>query len=190
MSTPRGVALSRDMSLASRTLQRAGAPSPAAAAAGGAPSGTGQNYMTAADPGLLQGMHSATDARGLHDVACPIYPMNLTATERLMSQVEQNYEQASYGMGAHTAPSVDLGSESLYRLQLDVNDYIENLDARMRHVVQAPNAALAKRMRETSNVPLSFLYFRLQQRMMKLSGDLTADRERVMLNRLASALSN
>jgi hypothetical protein len=206
MSTPRGLAVQRDMALAGRTLQRSGVAANNSTAAAGGPMSTSFNRpggsASASAPPMMSSSSVAfgTAAAGLlhaDDVdvqqastAVHPYPMNLSLSDRLLKAVEeQQQDRAGYGMTGRPAPSLELGSESLYRMQLDVNDYIDSLDARLRGLVQNPNAALAKRLRDTSSVPLSFMYFRLQQKMLRLSGDLSVERERAMLNKLASALS-
>ena len=178
---------SRDLSLAARTLSRTANAAPHASLSS-IPAPGGQPNVLAME-GLLQGQREV-DGTAQRASACPVFPMNLSVTDRLLQHVEAQQSSGHASDRDPTrGPSIDLSSDALYRLQLDVNDYIEGLDSRLRGLVKNPNAALAKRMRQTSNVPLSFAYFRLQQKMLRLSGDLDAQREREMLNRLASALS-
>lgn len=182
--TPRGMSAKRDMGLAGRTLQRT-----MGAVTSNPLNSTRDNLSFAAvEPGLMVGAASAVDAAS--SAAVYAYPMNLSLSERLLSMAQPKAGQFDrMDEPSQRKGQFDIDSEALVRLQLDVNDYIESLDARLRGLVTHPNTALAKRMRDTSNVPLSFSYFRLQQKMMRLSGDLTMDKERAMLTKLANALS-
>lgn len=83
---------------------------------------------------------------------------------------------------------VDIDTEELMALQLEVSDYVATLDRTLRDLTAYPNAKLAKRLRETSDIPCTFLYFRTQQAMLKLSGDHTIQEERRMLARLSELL--
>lgn len=176
----RAMGAERDMSLAERTLQRAGRSpnasmrgvSPARSAAGGIQAAAVHH----ADPGLLHGAHDS-------EPTSVTFPFNLSATEKLLRQTGNDANAPS------GRPAVDLGVEALLHLQVEVSDYLDNLDATLRNLFADPNAAVAKRLRETSDVPLTFAYFRVQQRMMRITGDLTVERERHLLGKLASMLS-
>ena len=169
-----------DASLAERLAQRTPAPT-----RGGSDLSTLSRPSGNPNEGALEGLMRGGVPQLGADGSTAIFPMGLSATESLLRGVDERMYDKSEGPRG----SMELGSEKLYSLQLEVNDYIESLDSRLRSVTANPNAALAKRLRDTSNVPLSFAYFRLQQKMLRLSGDLTSERERMMLNRLASALS-
>ena len=186
----RALDASRDMGLAERTLRRGvgshidsayGDPRSASAYRGGAD-------ISDAHPGLFaaeqfSGMHGGMGGVPGGAPFNPIYPMNVDVTAKLLQAVD---DPAS---GVHgSAPTVNLSPDALLKLQLDVSDYIGMLDNTLRSMFTQPNARLAARIRETSDVPLTFLYFRTQQKMLKLTGDLSVQRERDLLAKLANIL--
>lgn len=132
------------------------------------------------------------------------YPFNLGITDSRMALSGADAEwPGDASDGAHLfatpgsasaasafapATSMDLSKERLLQLQLDCGDYVDNLDHVLRTLFTRPNARLVRRLREFQGVPLTFLHFRNQQALMKLTGDLSTAREREMLNRLASLL--
>ena len=108
----------------------------------------------------------------------PIFPMNLDAARAL-------FEGRTTAQGAQNEGDT-FSRERLARLQVQLDDYISMLDSTLRNLNGHQSARLAKQMREAREEPVAFQFFRVQQRLMKLSGDHTVDRERQMLAKLAS----
>jgi hypothetical protein len=109
-----------------------------------------------------------------------IFPMNLDLSERLLAGAASN--------GAASISSVNLGKEQLHQLQVEATEYIDNLDLTLRTMFANDNSRLRQTIVNTSDMPLTFLFFRLHQQMLKLSGDYNGQREREALHRLATLL--
>lgn len=110
-----------------------------------------------------------------------IFPMNLDLSERLLAGAATNGAAASIS-------SVNLGKEQLHQLQVEATEYIDNLDLTLRTMFANDNSRLRQTIVNTSDMPLTFLFFRLHQQMLKLSGDYNGQREREALHRLATLL--
>lgn len=108
----------------------------------------------------------------------PIFPLNLDAARSI-------FEGRTTAQGAQNEGD-SFSRERLSRLQVQLDDYISMLDSTLRNLTQHQSAKLAKAMRDVKDEPVTFQFFRVQQRLMKLSGDHTVERERVMLAKLAS----
>jgi hypothetical protein len=108
----------------------------------------------------------------------PIYPINLDAARAI-------FEGRTVAQGAQNEGDT-FSRERLARLQVQIDDYISMLDSTLRNLTNHTSAKLAKQMRDSKEEPVAFQFFRVQQRLMKLAGDHTVDREREMLSKLAS----
>ena len=115
-----------------------------------------------------------------------IIPLNLGLLPNLTPDPNDPFD----GTAHHSGLSVDLNHDRLVQLQLDTADYVGSLDHILRNLHEHKNSRLVRRLKEASGVPLSFLYFRTQQEMLKLTGDLTTQRERETLNTLTSLLEH
>lgn len=110
-----------------------------------------------------------------------IFPMNLDLSERLIAGAAASGASASVS-------SVTLGKEQLHQLQVETTEYVDNLDLTLRTMFANDNSRLRQTIVNTSDMPLTFLFFRLHQQMLKLSGDYSGQREREALHRLATLL--
>ena len=108
----------------------------------------------------------------------PIFPINLDAARAI-------FEGRTTAQGAQNEGDT-FSRERLSRLQVQIDDYISMLDSTLRNVTANQSAKLARQMRESKEEPVAFQYFRVQQRLMKLSQDWTVERERSMLSSLAA----
>jgi hypothetical protein len=108
----------------------------------------------------------------------PIYPLNLDAARQI-------FEGRTPGQGAqHEGDS--FSRERLARLQVQIDDYVALLDSNLRNLTAHQSHKLSKQMRDSKEEPVAFQFFRVQQKLMKLSGDHTVEREREMLSKLAA----
>lgn len=183
--------MDRDLRTAERTMARAstmndftlGGITPIAQ---GTPHGRGDWTEAGAhtEPRLFQGSAmGAPDIDHFHTIV----PFNAEVTKQFLAGLGDDGGHGPVPMASGSG-AMDLGTEKLTQLQLDTAEYVENLDSMLRHLYQQPNAKLSRRLRETSEVPLTFMYFRVQQQMLKMTGDLSIEKERQMLNKLALML--
>ncbi len=143
----------------------------------------------------------------------PIFPFNIDVARQLLSQGDgvlttagntpgslpmaryggasssKTVPDGSFGGGGGGSP-LDLNEDQLTKLHLDVSDYVDSLHRTLRDMYAQPNAKLSRRLRETSDIPAIFLYFRTQQAMLRLTGDLSVAEERNMLHRLSELLDD
>jgi len=108
----------------------------------------------------------------------PIFPLNLDAARAI-------FEGRTTAQGAQNEGDT-FNRERLARLQVQIDDYITMLDSTLHNLTNHQSAKLAKQMRDSKEEPVAFQFFRVQQRLMKLAGDHTVEREREMLSKLAS----
>jgi hypothetical protein len=118
------------------------------------------------------------DAFAVTGTVYPIFSMNLDAARAV-------FEGRTTAQGAQNEGD-SFARERLARLQVQIDDYIAMLDGTVRNVTQHQSAKLAKQMRDSKEEPVAFQFFRVQQRLMKLAGEHTVDREREMLSKLAA----
>lgn len=111
-----------------------------------------------------------------------IIPFHLDLGERLLSSA------ASTSANQGNISAIHLTKDQLLQLQLETTDYIENLDLTLRTLFSHDNSKLRQTLVNSSEMPLTFMYLRLQQQMLKLSGDNSSKRERATLNKLAQLL--
>lgn len=151
-------------------------------------------------PVSAAGMDSMTSAPPASNAV--IFPFNLELGRQLISAGDGAMMSGGHQSGPPMAryndsmpsaagpggPTVDLNEDQLTKLQLDVSDYVDSIDRTLRDMTALPNAKLSRRMRETADIPLTFLYFRTQQTMMKLTGTLNIQEERRLLQKLSSLL--
>jgi hypothetical protein len=109
----------------------------------------------------------------------PIFPMNLDAATAIFEG------RTAAAAGAHEHVTDAFAKDKLLKLQLQVDDYLAMLDATLRNLTAESSAKLARQMRDAKDEPLTFQYFRVQQRLMKLTGEHTLEKERQMLSTLA-----
>jgi hypothetical protein len=135
--------------------------------------------------GMTSAMFGGPDVV-LSTAAKAVIPFNLG----IMSTLTPDPTDPFDGQRAHSGLSVDLNHDRLVQLQLDVSDYVSGLDETLRNLHQRRNSRLVRRLKAESGAPLSFLYFRVQQEMLRLSGDLTIARERETLSKLTKLLDH
>lgn len=131
--------------------------------------------MYPSDEGGL-GLNSPMSLPSLRDA---IIPLSLSAGEALL-------QGGSNERGANSALS--LGKEQVAKLQLDALDYVDHLDSTLRDLFAHDNLRLHRTLMEMADVPNTFQFLRLQQKMMRLSGDHSIQRDRANLARLAELL--
>ena len=102
-----------------------------------------------------------------------IIPFNFEIGKQLLSKGEATLDRAQ-----------------VLEVQAGLHDYVANLDHVLRTLFVADNAKVARRKKQTSNVPVSFLYFRVQQQLLALANEQTLQKEKDMLSNLASLLDN
>lgn len=127
---------------------------------------------------------------GSGKASATIIPFNLGVVPTLSVADPNDPFEAQNNTATHTGLSVDLNHERLVQLQLDASDYVSGLDHTLTNLHEHGNSRLVRRLKEASGVPLTFLYFRTQQELLKLSGDLTIQRERDTLNKLTSLMEH
>jgi hypothetical protein len=128
----------------------------------------------------------------------PIYPMNLDITQALLKNMgglagdaealDATVASASQMPLPSDGPSVDVGPDNMLKLQMDVADYVDNLDNVLRNMFAEPNAKLHYQLKQAEGTPPTFSYFATQKKMMRLTGDLNAASERALLTSLATTL--
>lgn len=128
--------------------------------------------------GLNDGPNMEAEVMAAIGPVYPIFPLNLDAARSI-------FEGRTTAQGAQNEGET-FSRERLSRLQVQLDDYISMLDSTLRNLTAHQSAKLAKQMRDSKDEPVTFQFFRVQQRLMKLSGDHTVEREREMLNKLAS----
>eukprot|EP00759_Apiculatamorpha_spiralis_P010637 PhF_6_TR17385/c0_g1_i1/m.26616 len=94
--------------------------------------------------------------------------------------------------GIHTQSDTpelyDLAPEQMANLAQEVGEYVDNLEMSVRDVFADSNRKLYRRLQDTSSIPLSFLYMRLMQHSLKLTGECDPNREKVILHNLSTLL--
>jgi hypothetical protein len=110
-----------------------------------------------------------------------IFPMNLDLSERLLAGAAASGASGSIS-------NINLGRDQLHQLQVEATEYVDSLDLTLKTMFSHDNSRLRQTIANTSDIPLTFMFLRLQQQMMKLSGDFNGQREREALHRLATLL--
>lgn len=124
-----------------------------------------------------------------------IIPFHLDLSEQLLStaastlQPPQSPAAASHRPPPISVQSIHLTKDQLFQLQVESSEYVDNLGLTLRSLFDQDNAKLRKTISNTNSIPMTFLLFRLQQQMLKLSGDYDSQRERKLLHHLASLLN-
>ena len=75
----------------------------------------------------------------------------------------------------------DVTPDMLGTLKNECGSYIDNLEHTLSSTFQADNKKLARRLNETSTIPLAFLYMRALQAALKETGHLDVQREKRIL---------
>lgn len=124
-----------------------------------------------------------------------ILPFHLDLSEQLLAAAASGTAATSSVVsspGPNTAPmavqNLHLTKDQLFQLQVESSEYVTNLGLTLRTLFTNDNAKLRKTIANTNSIPMTFLLFRLQQQMLKLSGDYDPQRERKLLHDLATLL--
>ena len=120
-----------------------------------------------------------------------IIPFSLTPAEALLQQPSTQGGGKNERVGptsATTGAALSLGKEQVAKLQLDCLDYVDHLDSTLRDLFAHDNLRLHRTLIDMADVPNTFQFLRLQQKMMRLSGDHSIQRDRGNLARLAELL--
>eukprot|EP00760_Papus_ankaliazontas_P030859 PhM_4_TR5053/c0_g1_i1/m.44305 len=133
-------------------------------------------FNTSSSTIRLGGAH---DDPAMADLAQPpIIPFHLSCTAQRGIHSEKD-----------TANLFDITDDDVEGLHMEVVEYIDNLEHRVREVFAEPNRKLCRRMHETKPLPSSFLYMRCMQQGLKLSGQVdAAAREKEILHNLSTLL--
>ena len=110
-----------------------------------------------------------------------IIPFNLAEAAKLLSSGLDSQQRQPLS-------SLSFSKEQLMQLHLEASEYVENLDTTLRSLFANDNAKLRKRIVDTSNIPSTFLYMRLQQQMLALTGDNSLAKQRETLANLAQLM--
>eukprot|EP01060_Flectonema_neradi_P011061 TRINITY_DN18127_c0_g1_i1.p1 TRINITY_DN18127_c0_g1~~TRINITY_DN18127_c0_g1_i1.p1 ORF type:complete len:155 (+),score=34.58 TRINITY_DN18127_c0_g1_i1:104-568(+) len=100
-----------------------------------------------------------------------IIPFNLSVTEGLSLAHDEDSEEGLF----------DLTPPVLETLKDECSSYIDNLEHTLINTFSNTNRKLSRRLRETSSIPLSFLYMRSIQAALKQTGHLDLQREKRIL---------
>ncbi|KAJ9464509.1 hypothetical protein DIPPA_24764 [Diplonema papillatum] len=100
----------------------------------------------------------------------PIIPFNLTATQGVSLQQDDGEEEL-----------FDISQDMLNGLKEECGGYIDNLEHSLASCFRRENSKTRRRLKETSNIPLSFLYMRTIQAALKQTGQLNIQREKRIL---------
>lgn len=111
-----------------------------------------------------------------------ILPFRLDACDQLLTSA------ASSASSGRNISGINLSREQLIQLQIQAGEYVDNLDLTLKTLFANDNSRLRQTIVNTSETPLTFMFMRLQQQMLKLSGDYSAQRERATLAKLAQLL--
>eukprot|EP01063_Lacrimia_lanifica_P017089 TRINITY_DN2379_c1_g3_i1.p1 TRINITY_DN2379_c1_g3~~TRINITY_DN2379_c1_g3_i1.p1 ORF type:complete len:180 (+),score=85.03 TRINITY_DN2379_c1_g3_i1:60-542(+) len=129
--------------------------------------------ITRADRALRErGVVSNAVSEGFQFEEPSIIPFNLTATQGVsLSQEDTEEEEALFDM---TPPM-------LTQLKEECGTYMTGLEHALADSFSNENQKLARRLKETKTIPLTFLYMRTLQAALKETGHLDVQREKRIL---------